>query len=195
MTGIYKITNLATKQIYIGQTNDISRRFSEYRCPGGSHNPKLNRDFEIYGIESFSFTVLEECSQDALNARELFYIQMLSPYYNEVGKPRSEATKEKLRAAGKRQWQEMSDEEKACQISCNLKGPSKGHEVSAETREKLRQANAGKRRLKPVIIVETGEVFPGTKECAQHLGVTRNAVTCNINGKTELTRGYHIKYA
>ena len=62
-------------------------------------------------------------------------------------------------------------------------------------REKLKQANAGKRRLKPVIIVETGEVFPGTKECAQHLGVTRNAVTCNINGKTELTRGYHIKYA
>lgn len=194
MIGIYKITNLITKQIYIGQTRDFKRRVAEYKCPKRSHNPKLNDDFAKYGIENFSFDLIEECEEKDLKERELFYIRKLQPYYNEIGKPRSESTKKKLSQSTKQQWQRMTDEQKAKILTQNLIGPKKGHIVTDETREKLRRANLGKRRFKPVMIVETGEIFPGTKECAQRLGVTQGAICYNLRGKTELTKGYHIKY-
>lgn len=194
MTGIYKITNLTTGQSYVGQTIDIERRFAEYRCPKRSHNPKLNADFEKYGIENFEFSILEVCEKASLDEREQFYIKKLDPYYNQIGKPRSAGTRRKLSAAGKRWWNALDAESQSRIINNNLTGPRKGHSVNKETREKLRRANLGKRRFRPVVIIETGQVFPGVKECAEFLGVSLSAVRYNIQGKTDKTKGYHIRY-
>lgn len=38
MTGIYKITNKITGQIYIGQSTDIERRWIEHRTPKARGN-------------------------------------------------------------------------------------------------------------------------------------------------------------
>lgn len=193
MIGIYKITNLQTGKIYIGQSRNIKQRIIEHRCPKPKHNRRLHEDMERFGLENFSFEVVEECEPNCLNERELFYIKTLLPYYNTVGKPQSDEVKEKLRSSGKKQWANMSEKQKRFVIEHNLKGPSAGHPVLPETREKLRKANVGKRRFNPVQIVETGEVFPAAKECAEYLGVSVSAVRYNISGKTELTKGYHIR--
>ena len=67
MIGIYKITKKENGKSYIGQSNDIERRFSE-------HKTKIDIPIEIaikkYGADAFDFEVIEECETSQLNERE-----------------------------------------------------------------------------------------------------------------------------
>lgn len=78
MIGIYKITNLLNGKCYIGQSIDIEKRWVEhksiYNHPRCS-NYHIYKAFRKYGIENFSFSVIEECEQSLLNDREKFWIQ------------------------------------------------------------------------------------------------------------------------
>ena len=60
MIGIYKITNKLTNKAYIGQSIDIKRRWKEHRYNIGSNKNPLYLDFEKYGLDNFSFEILEE---------------------------------------------------------------------------------------------------------------------------------------
>ena len=75
MIGIYKITKKSNGKSYIGQSNDINRRFKE-------HKYKIDIPIELaiqkYGSDAFEFSILEECSQEQLDEREIYWIQ----YYN-----------------------------------------------------------------------------------------------------------------
>ncbi len=53
---LYQITNLINNKIYIGQTNDITKRWSNHKC---CHNgTAISRAIQKYGAESFKFEVL-----------------------------------------------------------------------------------------------------------------------------------------
>lgn len=78
MIGIYKIENLINGKIYIGQSIHIERRWSEHKRNLKNH--PLYNDLFKYGIENFSFDVLEECSIEQLNILEEKYIEK----YNSV---------------------------------------------------------------------------------------------------------------
>ena len=78
MIGIYKITNLINGKIYIGQSVDIKRRFSEHQSKGISSRIPLDRDIQKYKKENFLFEVIECCSIEELNAKETYWIL----YYN-----------------------------------------------------------------------------------------------------------------
>lgn len=80
MTGIYKITNLINNKVYIGQSVNIHERWRVERSrpfqPGScEYNTPLCRAIRKYGIDSFKFEVIEECSMAQLNERERYYIQ------------------------------------------------------------------------------------------------------------------------
>lgn len=77
--GIYKITNQINRKCYIGQSKNISRRWREHKKvilkpESASYNYPLYRAFRKYGLENFSFEVLEECSVQELNEKEINYI-------------------------------------------------------------------------------------------------------------------------
>lgn len=75
--GIYKITNLTTGQIYIGQSVDIKERFRTHVKTAISSAPASNKLYQTmkkYGPEDFTFEVLEEVSRDKLNEREIYWI-------------------------------------------------------------------------------------------------------------------------
>lgn len=72
MIGIYKITNLRTLESYIGQSLDIENRFKEHI---NHKNSIIGREIEKYGINNFSFEVLEECDYIDLDRLEQFYIK------------------------------------------------------------------------------------------------------------------------
>ena len=78
VTGIYKITNIITGECYIGQAADIASRWSEHaKCGLGIDTPagnKLYKAMQEYGLQSFSWEVLEKCDRAELNEKERYYI-------------------------------------------------------------------------------------------------------------------------
>ena len=78
MIGIYKITNKINGLSYIGQSVHIERRFIEHCLP--SKTSKISYAIQEYGKNNFDFSVLEECSQEQLNDREVYWIQ----YFNTI---------------------------------------------------------------------------------------------------------------
>ena len=77
-SGIYKITCLETKEIYIGKSTDIKNRWQQhcktaFNC-GTIASSVLHRKMQQYGIENFTFELLEKVTKDQLSEREKFYI-------------------------------------------------------------------------------------------------------------------------
>lgn len=86
-SGIYKITNTITNDIYIGATKNLPVRFSTHRSKikNNCHpNRLIKLDSLKYGHEAFILEVLEYCSIDDLYKKEIDYIQQLNPSYNVV---------------------------------------------------------------------------------------------------------------
>ena len=83
-TGIYKITNIKTKECYIGQAIHIKDRWTEHaKCGLGIDTPagnKLYKAIQEFGLWNFSFEVLEVCPQNQLNEKEKYYIDLYSSY-------------------------------------------------------------------------------------------------------------------
>ena len=84
VTGIYKITNIKTKECYIGQAMHIKERWAEHaKCGLGIDTPagnKLYKAIQEFGLWNFSFEVLEECPREQLNEKEKYYIDLYSSY-------------------------------------------------------------------------------------------------------------------
>lgn len=82
--GIYKITNQETKEAYIGQSVDVSKRWKDHiKCGLGIDAPvgnKLYKAMQEYGVWNFSWELLEECPKEELNAKEKFYIDFYKTY-------------------------------------------------------------------------------------------------------------------
>lgn len=76
--GIYRITNQKTDQCYIGQAVNIADRWKQHaKCGLGIDTPagnKLYKAMQEYGLQSFTWELLEECPKDKLNEKERNYI-------------------------------------------------------------------------------------------------------------------------
>lgn len=81
--GIYKIENRVNHKVYIGQSIDIETRWSAHRRCGKYHDKEnyfLYQAINKYGIDSFDFTILEECNECNLDEKEIYYIQKYDSY-------------------------------------------------------------------------------------------------------------------
>jgi len=84
-SGIYMITNKLTKDIYIGQSINISNRFKNYfnlSYIKSKDSYIINRALLKYGYSNFSVTILEYCEKSNLLVREQYYFDKLNPQYN-----------------------------------------------------------------------------------------------------------------
>ena len=75
MIGIYKITSPSGK-VYIGQSVDIEKRFSRYinMYSGIINQTRLYNSLKKYGPKNHKFEIIEECNENLLNEREIFWI-------------------------------------------------------------------------------------------------------------------------
>jgi group I intron endonuclease len=107
MVGIYKIISPSNK-VYIGQSIDIERRKKAYELFNCKQQPRIYNSLIKYGWEAHKHELIEECSLDKLNERELYwkqyYVEQLGwnnvlfcELYDVGGGPRGEEIKQKLR--------------------------------------------------------------------------------------------------
>lgn len=186
MIGIYKITSPSNK-IYVGQSINIEKRFKQYKRLDCKKQPKLYNSLLKYGWEKHIFEIIEECNENQLNEREIFWKQ----YYNTI----NEGLNCELFDIG----QGYRSEEVKNKISNSLKGKSKSQEhclnlskskTGIPSKRKgqpdLKQkgipkpnaggkgkpkTGAGPKEGKHIIDTETGEIFLSVKECRLKFGI------------------------
>lgn len=151
MVGIYKITN-PKGRVYIGQSVNVERRFSEYRKLKCKKQPRIYASLLKYGYEKHKFEIISLCDKKDLDAQERYYQELyetlgvngmncvLTAYWNIRGErlPHTDETKLKLRNANLGKKHSNATIEK-CRIA------STGSVQSIEKIEKLRNANLGKK--------------------------------------------------
>ena len=87
VVGIYKITNQTNGVAYVGQSINIYRRWREHkRAAKDKKKKEYYSDFgtalRTLGSEQFTFEIVEECSADILNEREVYWIAHFDTYNN-----------------------------------------------------------------------------------------------------------------
>jgi group I intron endonuclease len=78
-SGIYQIVNVRTGKRYIGQSENVSKRYvtHKYRLITGRHvNQHLQNAWNKYGEDAFEFRLVEECPVVALSVREQMYFNV-----------------------------------------------------------------------------------------------------------------------
>lgn len=158
MSLIYKTTNSINGKIYIGK--------SKYNDPSylGS-GVILKQAIEKYGIESFTREVLEECSDDSIDEREIYWIDHYKSFRREIGyniakggtggdtttsHPNKVSIIEKRRQGQLSWYESLSESEREHhneKISLSKKGKSNGRlgtHQTQETIEKIRSSQPEK---------------------------------------------------
>lgn len=82
MIGIYKITNKINGKVYVGQSIDIEERWKQheykaFNINGNAYNSAIHQAFRKYGVENFEYQVIELCSVEELDAKEIYWIDKL----------------------------------------------------------------------------------------------------------------------
>lgn len=196
ISGIYCIENLVNGKKYIGQSCDIySRWYNHKYCLNNNkhENDYLQKSWNKYGEKNFTFTIIEKCSTDEIDNKEIFYIIELKTMLDINGynldsggnknKRHSEETKMKISKSAKGR---IVSEETRLKISINRKckmcgdnHPNFGKKLSEDRKYQLylyAKSRFGDKcyQSRKVICVNTNEIFSTIKEASdkyKHLKV------------------------
>jgi group I intron endonuclease len=112
ISGVYQIKNLVNGKIYVGSAVNIKERWATHKKllrHQKHHSRYLQRAWNKYGEDSFSFEILEECPVEKLIQSEQVWMDLFRSYVelfgynisptagNSFGTKHSEKTKEKKR--------------------------------------------------------------------------------------------------
>ncbi len=134
-SGVYAIVNTHNGKCYVGSAIHIARRWKYHRWAlraGKSTHIKLQHAWNKYSGNGFEYVILElieNATPELLSRREQYYLDTLQPAYNICP------------TANSMFGFTVLEETKA-----RIGSKNKGHPVSEEQREQLRQANLGKKK-------------------------------------------------
>ncbi len=182
--GIYKITNKVNGKCYIGQSNDIHRRWKQELAPNAKLNPHLARAFEKYGIDNFEFEIIEECQREHLNEREQFYIEIYHSIDPNLGYNKTEGGDGNL---GRHFI--MSEEQKE-----KIRKANTGRKLTEEQLINIRESNKYKIDPNQIVIFcyETNKYYSSIGKAAKELGIGKESIRHVINGQDNHALNYRF---
>lgn len=199
--GIYCIQNKIDGKCYIGKSINIPKRWKEHRAllrNGNHYNKHLQNAWDCHGEASFRFKVLEYANPNELADLEIAYISEYDAFgengYNFtmggegglLGMPKSEETRRKISEANK--GRPHTPEEKA-QLSKALKGRG----FTEEHKKRIGEANKTN-HVKPILCVETGQIFKSLKEAGKYFNTDSSNIGHACKGRQEKAKGFHFTY-
>ena len=183
MTGvIYKITNPKGK-IYIGCTIDWKRRFSEYRRLSRVGQRKLYNSLKKYGYENHVFEIIEECDENMLHEKEIYYIT----YYNCINEGLNIRLGNRNGSLTEETKQKISESLKGRPVTWETHG-SKGYKYTEEQKQKL--SNSLKEYYK------NNKDFPTKSKIAspEMVKEIREKYSTGNHSKSDLSREYNVSW-
>jgi group I intron endonuclease len=146
MSVIYQFVNNTTQKIYVGQAVDYKQRIRNHKFNlKQNKNTPLYSALKKYGWENFSINIIEECEENKLNEREVYWIEEKNSLYPngynllEGGKQarHTDITKQKISNGRKGIKFSKSHIE-------NLRKSHLGYVMPEEQKEKISKSNKGK---------------------------------------------------
>lgn len=221
--GIYCIENLINKKKYIGQSVNIYNRWSSHKGElnrNCHYNGHLQNSWNKYGEDNFKFYILEKCSKENLDEKEIYYIDTFKTLdehygYNDkdggqdgsVSKEANERRKQSLKKyyeenpnkkeeLSKRAFKQWSNPKIKAKILGENNGMY-GKTHTKEARQKISEAQKGHiskyRNLTPVLCIETNKIYECSAEAQKQLKITTSILeVCKGNRKT--AGGYHWQF-
>ena len=206
MIGIYKITS-PSGRIYIGQSRDIAKRFNDYKSINNSKEQiKLHRSFLKYGYDNHVFEIIEECLFKNLNIRERYYQDFYNVLKNglncilvqtdelplifsietrekisKANKGRKHSEEAKLKITNSKLGKKLSEEHKL-KLSLIHKNKILSEEHVNNIRRSIEKHHPGS---KPIINIETNEIFETIKDAAESINMKSNTLVCKLNGRNK----------
>ena len=184
--GIYKIHHKDTGKSYVGLSVDIFRRWKEHSNFWEAKNKwsAIKHALNKHGLENFTFTILEECSKEELNDREIHWIKELNTQapngYNLTAGGGSPPPSEKGRGAGRK----ASDEQKVA-VSKGMKEAN--IKRSDETKRKM-----GKAKEKACVINDVE--YQSVNDAIDALGFKQQNLSRYLKGDRKWPAGYNGYY-
>jgi len=83
MIGIYKITNTENGKVFIGKSNNIMASWKRQTKMAQSEDEmqcQLYQELQEYGIQNFTFSILELCTTNELHTRWQYWVKKYDAY-------------------------------------------------------------------------------------------------------------------
>lgn len=185
-SGIYKIENLKTNKVYIGQAGNLKKRYCDHisALRRNKHdNSYLQKAWNKYDESDFKFSILEECPKDLLAIKEQYWMDQTKCYIRQygynlnpsstnnpmLGKKHTSEAIAKMRAAAQGRTMSQSNFEALMLANKNVAKPPKNLEKKLSRKVGSQQP----RNLKYEY-----HIF---KPCGEYIMLTNLTEYCDIN--------------
>jgi group I intron endonuclease len=188
-SAIYAIVNNVTRDMYVGSSVGVNRRWSAHRnllTKKCHYNSRLQRAYDKYGSSSFDWEIIQFVDDKSqLITREQFWMNFFAPVYNgrpvansPLGTKASDETRAKMSVSAKKRG--FSDEHKQ-----NISKAKRGVSVMSEAQKKhLSEVNKGK-----VLSVETREKIRVTSTGRYHTNEAKQKISVAAKARWAAKKG------
>lgn len=204
---IYVIENDINDKVYVGKTTDtLSNRFSKHCWEAHnrtSHTSPLHNAIFKYGAEHFWIRPLEECANEILSEREIFWIDKMQVYiddsigYNATrgGEGNPKYDPQEIISLWKQGYNQKQIAEKLGCERHTIKKYLEGADISLEERQKHKLGNAAKQVQQidihtDVVVAE----YSSLAEAARMVEGTQSGICRACRGSLKTHKGYKWKY-